>query len=331
VEGGSHNITPTLCDIDRDGDIEVIAARGDTLNIYDLPGTYDPAYLDWPTFAHDFQRTGFYKKPERLPEPEITPAGTEITNGGDIETQGEADMPGDVLLTYDGHTATTNEVTTIVDQVFGLAELPTPDDQSAICGTAVYYPYHVQNTGNGEDTISLVVETTTKWQVTIIEDTNEDGVHQEDEDTEITEVTLLPEDVAYFFLRVAIPDSIEEKTTCEAKLVVKCSGSDNWGDPDVREDTTITTGLQPRIVATKAVDLETARPGDVLTYTITFENAGNADASDVTIEDIIPAWTEFVEASSGGEYDPVTRKVRWDVGKVVVGAKGEVWFKVRIR
>lgn len=50
------------------------------------------------------------------------------------------------------------------------------------------------------------------------------------------------------------------------------------------------TFLKPNISVVKAVDEETARPGDILTYTITAKNAGNKEGK-VTIKDTVPEGT----------------------------------------
>lgn len=48
---------------------------------------------------------------------------------------------------------------------------------------------------------------------------------------------------------------------------------------------------------TKFVDLEYATCGDILTYTIVIENAGNVDAMNVILSDTIPNGTNFIEDS----------------------------------
>lgn len=54
------------------------------------------------------------------------------------------------------------------------------------------------------------------------------------------------------------------------------------------------TFLKPNISVVKAVNEETARPGDILTYTITAKNAGNKEGK-VTIKDTVPEGTILEE------------------------------------
>jgi hypothetical protein len=53
---------PTLADLDGDGDVEVIVTGKDvTVYIWDLSGNYDDGNgVEWPTFQHDYRRSGYY-------------------------------------------------------------------------------------------------------------------------------------------------------------------------------------------------------------------------------------------------------------------------------
>ena len=50
------------------------------------------------------------------------------------------------------------------------------------------------------------------------------------------------------------------------------------------------------LVLVKEVDKPTALPGELLTYTITFTNAGDDELSDIVIDDKTPAFTTFNSA-----------------------------------
>jgi uncharacterized repeat protein (TIGR01451 family) len=60
------------------------------------------------------------------------------------------------------------------------------------------------------------------------------------------------------------------------------------------------------------------RPDDILQYTIEFENEGDGIAFGVFVEDILdPSLDDStLILSDGGSYDPVTRKLTWDLGAV---------------
>ncbi len=82
----------------------------------------------------------------------------------------------------------------------------------------------------------------------------------------------------------------------------------------------------PRIVLVKTVDLDTARPGDELIYTITYSNDGDADATSVDIADVVPASATYVSATGAGLFDGVS--VSWMIGTVPPGGSGSVSFTV---
>jgi hypothetical protein len=53
-------MTPVLADLDGDGDLE-ITITGAYLAVWDLPGEYDPARIEWPMYQRDAGRGGQYR------------------------------------------------------------------------------------------------------------------------------------------------------------------------------------------------------------------------------------------------------------------------------
>ncbi|MBN1779736.1 choice-of-anchor D domain-containing protein [bacterium] len=104
----------------------------------------------------------------------------------------------------------------------------------------------------------------------------------------------------------------------------------------------------PVLVLSKTVDKFSAAPGENLTYTITYENTGNADATAITILEQIPANTVFVQGSvtasgmtvlyshnNGVSYDasdaaPVTHIRFQRAGALSAGSSGSITFRVQI-
>ncbi|MDI6603346.1 MAG: DUF11 domain-containing protein, partial [Patescibacteria group bacterium] len=89
----------------------------------------------------------------------------------------------------------------------------------------------------------------------------------------------------------------------------------------------------PYLVLTKEVDRLFAGAGNELTYILTPNNMGNTEVTGVVIEDVLPSSLEFVEGSisNGGIYDSATRRIRWDIGSLAVGAEADtVTFKARV-
>ncbi|MDI7276103.1 MAG: cohesin domain-containing protein [Anaerolineae bacterium] len=79
----------------------------------------------------------------------------------------------------------------------------------------------------------------------------------------------------------------------------------------------------------KAVDKDSALPGDVLTYTVTLLNTGNRTAL-VSFSDPIPEHTTYVPGSvSYADYDAATDTVRW-VGMLPATASRTIVFRVSV-
>ena len=62
-------------------------------------------------------------------------------------------------------------------------------------------------------------------------------------------------------------------------------------------DTTTIGAVSAGLVLTKAVDKATARGGDTVTYTLTYQNNSNASLASIVINDATPSYTTFVSAS----------------------------------
>jgi uncharacterized repeat protein (TIGR01451 family) len=91
---------------------------------------------------------------------------------------------------------------------------------------------------------------------------------------------------------------------------------------------TTTVTAAPSLSVTKAVDLTTASPGQALTYTLSYTNSGNADATQAVLTDALPPRTTFVSASDGGTFANGT--VRWNLGTLASGASGTVTLTVKL-
>jgi uncharacterized repeat protein (TIGR01451 family) len=69
--------------------------------------------------------------------------------------------------------------------------------------------------------------------------------------------------------------------------------------------------------------------GGAITYTISYQNTGNANATGVVLADTIPTNTTFVSASGGGSPDPGA-VVHWNLGTLAAGSSGTVQLIVRV-
>ncbi len=92
-------------------------------------------------------------------------------------------------------------------------------------------------------------------------------------------------------------------------------------DP-VTANNTATTSVNPQqadLFVTKTVNDPTPNVGETIAYTVTLTDNGPDDATNVTLQDILPAGLTFVMALPGqGTYDPATGV--WTVGTVADGS-----------
>src|SRR3989442_2094163 len=93
------------------------------------------------------------------------------------------------------------------------------------------------------------------------------------------------------------------------------------------DDTTTVTSA-PVLSITKADAPDPVAAGANITYTLSYSNNGNANATNVAIRDTIPANTTFVSASApGGLAGGV---VTWNLGGLAAGASGTVTLVVKV-
>jgi uncharacterized repeat protein (TIGR01451 family) len=89
-------------------------------------------------------------------------------------------------------------------------------------------------------------------------------------------------------------------------------------------------GADPAVALTKTGPV-TAAPGSEITYTIRYANIGPAAAEEAKIIDGLPGQLVFVSASDGGSYDASQNAVKWNLGSVASGLKGELTVTARLR
>ena len=90
----------------------------------------------------------------------------------------------------------------------------------------------------------------------------------------------------------------------------------------------IRIGSAPRLQLIKSADSDPVAAGASFTYTLRYENTGNASATGVTVVDTLPAGVTFQSASAGGVYSAPTHTVTWNIGTVASGTGGTLTTKV---
>ena len=223
-----------------------------------------------------------------------TPAGTTIQNQASATFE---DLSGNT------YTATSNAVTTVVLPVFGVSVLPDGTAAApglvgtAIPGQTVYYSYNLTNTGNDDDTYSLVpiIDALTTMtlglgDINIYHDVNGNGVLDGGEPaisaggvagpTALvaagTTIQLL---VEYQVPALAAAGEVAfVGMTATSVGDVTQIDTDNIHQTDVVSDASLT--------ATMAGLPASLNPGAIATYTVTGQNVGNDIANGVTVASV---------------------------------------------
>jgi thermitase len=117
--------TPSLCDLDSDGDLEVVIDGETMMIVFDESGSYNPVFMDWPTIHHNLWHNGWYH-----PEP---PLGLIASPGVDwVDLSWNSNLENDIAgynvyrsLTSGGSYAKVNG-TLVTDTTYHDPGLPSP-------------------------------------------------------------------------------------------------------------------------------------------------------------------------------------------------------------
>ena len=275
--------------------------------------------------------------------PADIPAGTIITSEGYENYLNYKDAAFNPKATIYG---TTIEATVL--PIYGLSGPGTPDDQYTEPSAAVYYVYQIFNEGNETDTYSLSTSSATyngvygdDWTFEIIRDDNNNGDWEDDTDTVTDEVTLTEDGSAYFFLKVTPSSNAQDASWGEVTVTATTSATpageytganaNTYGGPSYVQDTARTNINAPIMVMTRVATVDAPIsgspgyylggshdpvPGAVITYTITYTNEGNADASSVIIKEKIPVFG----TTEAGHVNLTARMGSGDIDNVSISA-----------
>lgn len=322
-----------------------------------------------------------------------TDAGTVITNAQDVDFNDVADQPGEVIGSftniggYTNYAKATNITTSTVAAGYDLSVINQPADGSGGPGTYVEYTYIVSNWGNVSAQMIVRISSNAsdpQWGVSSYELwTNFGagfGLLSGAANWISNELISVTADAEFELrVRVNIPVGADDATTNEFKFEIwdlawtNMTAGDQWPGSgailpattdladahDYQTDYITTTVMGPVIQLTKSVDITSARPYEVLTYTIHYTNAGSGEAFNVTIDDAI--YTSYVRIITnsaeinnttnhsptnyyydGATWQPATwdtpanvnsiERVRWQLQIAVqAGQSGDLEFKVIIK
>jgi uncharacterized repeat protein (TIGR01451 family) len=222
--------------------------------------------------------------------------------------------------------------------------------RSGAPGAAVFHPHTYVAGSSGSVTFSTTRVTTPAipgWGVTLYRDLDCDGVVDPGEPLVSGPLALTTGQTVCLIVEHQIPagapNGAQEQVTLSASYTYVNAAPALSATAQIGDLTTAIAGGGLQIV--KTVDRPTARPGDVLTYTVTYRNLGSAPLTSIVINDATPPFTVFVSAGcatlgSGLGGCTVTTApgagaagaVHWTLsGALTPGGSGSVTYQVRVQ
>jgi uncharacterized repeat protein (TIGR01451 family) len=186
------------------------------------------------------------------------------------------------------------------------------------------------------------------WTVDLVRDTNCNGAIDAGEPLVSAPIVVTAGQGVCLVARHASPAGAPAGANAQATLTAAftyTNASPALSGSTALVDLTTVLGGGGGLTLSKSVDLSTARPGDTLTYTITYANLGSTSLTAIVIQDATPSFTVFTAAAcgtlgSGLSGCAVTTQptvgaagaVKWTLsGGLAPGATGTVSYQVRVQ
>jgi uncharacterized repeat protein (TIGR01451 family) len=222
--------------------------------------------------------------------------------------------------------------------------------QSVAPGAVAFYAHRFTAGSSGSATFSTVQVPSpvlAGWNVELYRDLNCNGTVDAGEPLVSGALALSSGQSACLVLKQGAPAGAPSGASSQATLSVSFSYLNAvpalTSSASVSDVTTV-DAVGSGLMILKSVSAATARPGDVLTYTITYSNNGPAPISSIVIRDATPAFTVFQSAScatlgAGLTSCAVTSEpapgaagsIVWTLtGALAPGASGSVSYQVRV-
>jgi len=201
---------------------------------------------------------------------------------------------------------------------------------SAMPPDTLAYAIKVKNTGTVLSTRVAVIDTL-PLGVTVIAGTINGGGILNGRVITFTRFNLAVNDSSVLQYSVRIDSLIQSGVAAINTAHITANGVDQ------KLTATFTPVNQPLLKLTKSVDKSHAKPGDTLTYTVTYRNLGTSNATYVTVMDASPLNTTYIPESVKLNNVAISDAVVYsggnitiNVGVVTPGTVGTITFRVRI-
>ncbi|NOZ73086.1 MAG: DUF11 domain-containing protein [Chloroflexi bacterium] len=304
-EGGIANVTLDLFKAGADGvcgsgdDMYAATTTTDGLGSYLFSGLADGTYCVAVTDAHgilsDYVQS--FGTPNTNNNGQPSPYTATISGGNDVLT---ADFS-----FADGH-------------ILSLIKGDNPDPVEA--GDLLVYSITYSVSGR-EPAPNVILKDTLPSHVTFVSATN--GGNESGGVVTWMLGTLNPGDSGTVQVTVRVDTPLVNGTYLRNGITIM--DDDGITVTDV-EDTRVHSSYEFTLSKSGSVDPVTA--GNELEYTINYEVTGNAPATEVVIEDVLPANTTFVSASNGGVQSGGS--VIWNLGTLLPPTSGSVTLVVEV-
>ena len=197
------------------------------------------------------------------------------------------------------HTVTSNPVTTIVQQVASFT-LTANGSRTSAPGGSVAIPHVLTNTGNGADAFPLSVvnlggDNFDLTNLFLYADADANGVADNFVPLATTGV-LAPGAQFHFVLAGSVPGTQVAGDIASARV---SSFSTFDGAQTASNDDQVTVTGNAVLAVTKGINQNNgASPSGPYTYTLSYQNSGNATAAGLRLTDVIPAGMTYVAGSA---------------------------------
>lgn len=246
-----------------------------------------------------------------------------------------------------------NPVALEVQKTYALT-LVQNQNQYGVIGGVVNLPHVLTNTGNGTDefTLSLANVTGDNFDfsnIAIYLDVNKDGVPDNGTNLAGQKVTLNAGESVGLVVVGTTAATATAGNTGQLELSAASTYITVVADKTKKNTDTVTIVSGAVIQVTKSANVTAVARGDTVTYELTYKNSGNADATNLTIEDVLPTGVTYVagsarwsgqtaaltdatgdEAAAAAKYEFTSNKVQLVLASVARNSTGKLTFQVTV-
>ena len=126
--------------------------------------------------------------------------------------------------------------------------------------------------------------------------------------------------------------NIAQITANDSKDIDSDENNDDGDQSEDDEDSETIVIQVADLSLTKTVDNAHPNVGDVITFTVTVKNDGPNNATNVSVEDVLPVGYAYQanSASSNGTFDTATKKITWNNIDVANGSSINLLYRVQV-